>query len=152
MSGNLTVLLAFVLVFGYVRESQALKCYNCTSYYDGDVCDDDFALNKTLAIECPEPPTDAELPDANALKAISCRKLRQTVNGVVRVTRQCGYIPEKDQSRSNKCLKEAFTSFTSSFYCECNTDLCNGATTTFLKWSIIGLVLATNLLVVCSVS
>lgn len=50
--------------------------------------------------------------------SIDIHLLKIQVNGVVRVTRQCGYVPEQDKTRSNKCLKEAYTSFTSSIYCE----------------------------------
>lgn len=50
------------------------------------------------------------------------------VGGKVRVTRQCGYILEKDPVADDQsCHKDGFTSFTSSFYCSCSENQCNSS-------------------------
>lgn len=51
------------------------------------------------------------------------------VNGKVRITRTCGYITDERTSTpgAKSCFKDAFTSYTSSFYCDCFVDGCNKA-------------------------
>lgn len=50
-----------------------------------------------------------------------------SVYGRVRVTRSCGYIAQSDPKKKNKCTRSMFSEgTTTSFYCECDEDFCNG--------------------------
>jgi hypothetical protein len=52
-----------------------------------------------------------------------------SVDGKVRITRMCGYVKSNRTSNedSKSCFKDAFTSHTSSWYCDCFDDGCNSA-------------------------
>lgn len=44
------------------------------------------------------------------------------------VTRSCGYLANNETGRENRtCYKDAFTSFSSSIYCDCSGNQCNHA-------------------------
>lgn len=50
------------------------------------------------------------------------------VGGDVRVIRSCGYIKSSNEDpETHSCFKSAFTSYSSSLYCDCNEDECNSA-------------------------
>lgn len=100
--------------------ANSIKCFECSSL-EIPGCGDPFYANSTLK-ECP-------VLYGNEPKM--CRKLRQTVDTplgkIVRITRSCGYVEDKNSERDNDCFRASFTAGSSSRYCACQEDGCNSA-------------------------
>lgn len=66
------------------------------------------------------------------------------VNEQPRIIRSCGYINSTDSERDTRCYKVSLTAATSTRYCGCTFDGCNGAATLIINYilpffAIIGL-------------
>jgi Sleepless protein len=130
----------------YLGSADALKCYECKSK-EHQTCSDPFNTTEAahFLIECPPAPAHV-LVHTNDSSAKFCRKLKQTskfssnqkwisanwfdnfsVDGQTLVTsRSCGYLENHEQPKDGKsCFKDAFSSFSSSIYCDCKVDGCN---------------------------
>jgi len=111
----------FVILVSYPIDG--LKCFECSSLNNTN-CSDPFKANDTL-VECPPAPEHIQHLIANK-DAQLCRKLKQNIDGKIRVTRNCGYLLNNETMRDDhSCFKDAFTAYTSSFYCSCSGDKCN---------------------------
>jgi len=100
-----------------VQSGEALECHQCNSgkEYNQPDCADNFdpdVVGDTYLSVCPD---DAEY--------IVCRKIKQDVDGEVRVVRSCGtaYDPEKT------CVDRTGSDGIKVSYCECTDDGCNAA-------------------------
>jgi len=117
---------AFIFVLGFVASFahlHALKCYECSSKMNSS-CGDPFKKDDFLLTDCPPAPEHIQhFPDVHARV---CRKLKQTIDGKLQIiTRSCGYLVNSESK--TPCFKDAFSSFSSSIYCDCSGDGCNRA-------------------------
>merc|ERR1719346_231685 len=93
-------------------ETPALQCHQCQSIQNAD-CGDEFTATTTYLNDCP----------ADGKNYTVCRKIKQDVDGEVRVTRQCGteWDPEKP------CVDRTGSGGIKVSYCECKDAGCNSA-------------------------
>jgi len=131
----------FIFVLGFVAsfsQLHALKCYECGSK-SNSTCGDPFKPDDFELRDCPSAPD--HIPNFNDLQALVCRKLKQTIDGKLQViTRSCGYL--NNTEIKSPCFKDAFSSFTSSIYCDCSGDGCNRASNSFdTKYLLTGSIL-----------
>lgn len=108
------IVLATVLLTFVVFSSEAVKCFQCNSFYN-ETCNDPFdkkdeTLMKEYLKDCPAAHT-------------YCRKIDQAVNGETRTIRQCG----KDESPM-ECRDKVGSKGIRAGYCTCTDDKCNGST------------------------
>lgn len=134
------VLLQAFLFLAVFRSAFAVYCYECGSIFDAR-CGESMRPYPKAIVNCDDKPIEVQGVSFNAT---FCRKITQKgkesliqskpresvktffflVYGQTRVTRSCGYLP--NEKKRTKCLRVTLTESTSSIYCECEEDFCNG--------------------------
>lgn len=106
ISTKLCVLFIGVIVLIILQTTNAIKCWDCDSYTN-KLCGEPFD-NRTASIaDC------SLIAERHKQK---CRKMIQTINGVVKYTRGC-WIDDHNINQLNEATIEL-----------CNTDACNSST------------------------
>lgn len=133
------VLLQVFISLAVLRSSFAIYCYECGSIFDAR-CSENLKPYPKAIVNCDEKPIEVQ---GVMFNATFCRKITQIgekwlikvfqrkqsiffflVYGQTRVTRSCGYLP--NEKKRTRCLRVSLTEATSSLYCECDEDFCNG--------------------------
>lgn len=133
------VLLQTFVLLAVFRSAFAVYCYECGSIFDAR-CGESMKPYPKAIVNCDDNPIEVQGVSFNAT---FCRKITQKgkellilshvrvvktifflVYGQTRVTRSCGYLP--NEKKRTKCLRVSLTESTSSIYCECEEDFCNG--------------------------
>ncbi|XP_031765774.1 uncharacterized protein LOC116413066 [Galleria mellonella] len=105
-----------------LKYASSILCYDCNSAYDPR-CGEEFDSFSLGIVNCSlRDPLEHIAP----IEPTLCRTIKMEIYGKVRVVRQCGYIPDEEQSEKS-CHRQASTGDLFVTYCSCDTDLCNSA-------------------------
>jgi len=112
---KVTIALACFMVLS-VQIGEALQCHVCNSgkQYDGATCDDPIG-----------PTQHVETCDTKKGNYSMCRKVRQDVDGDVRIIRSCALTGQ------NRCIDRTGTKNLKITYCQCEGETCNTAAATY---------------------
>jgi len=110
------LILGLVVILGSQNgvNGEGLKCHKCKSF-ENEACGDLFSAGTQYLEPCGE-----AAPGKNYTV---CRKIKQDIDGEVRVTRQCGF--EWDPERP--CVDRTGSGGIKVSYCECKDTGCNSA-------------------------
>lgn len=127
---------AVLLLAGTFQQVQGLKCWRCSSDAStAAFCDDPFSQDiiteqqrRWSFVDCSYPPGTGSYPFNQQLaqtRAV-CKKMRQTINDRVVISRSCAW--EDINAPPNSCINSQTPSYIKTEFCEtCTTDGCNGA-------------------------
>ncbi|XP_018008821.1 uncharacterized protein LOC108666454 isoform X2 [Hyalella azteca] len=107
----------FATLLAVVGSSYAIQCFECNSARDS-ACSDPFsaespALSEAFVVACAP----------NATYKAFCRKTKMSLNGEVRIQRDCGYMRRENYTCYQQRSEDHFFDV-----CQCDTDNCNTAT------------------------
>ncbi|XP_037777281.1 uncharacterized protein LOC119574212 isoform X2 [Penaeus monodon] len=101
----------------YVRQADALLCWECNSAFDPRCSEDNFDPYTLATVDCDQ----LELEHLQGMVATSCRKITQIIGDHQRTIRGCGWIEEQ----RDDCYSRTGTKDIVITYCHCNEDNCN---------------------------
>ncbi|CAH2071885.1 unnamed protein product, partial [Iphiclides podalirius] len=134
-----------ILLIATAKYGAAIFCYDCNSAFDPR-CGEEFDPFSLGVVNCSLKDPLEHIP---AVESTFCRSIRMEIYGKIRVVRQCGYLTEENEKIGDPpCKRQTGTGDLFVTYCNCDTDLCNGASTR--DTIIYAIVLsALSLLIIC---
>jgi len=127
---SLAVAFAAFLALVGLQTVEAIKCWDCNSR-NNPPCGDSFDNYTVGLVDCDQRQDLVSHLDRQigreVGKASICRKTVQTVEGVTRVIRGCGWLPNDQGLEGRTCFKRTGTANIQVTHCVCQGDGCNSA-------------------------